>query len=474
MRGEKRALALFQQAAQRVPAYRAFLRAHGVAAGDVRTTTDFKTIPPTTRHNYWREHSLPDLCWSGRLNRPLVFTSTSGSTGLPIYFCRDDSVDQQAADVHERFYRLRSHKQPTLVLVCFGMGVWIGGIITYQSFRKLARKGYPISILTPGINKREILKALRNIAPHFASVIIAGYAPFIKDVVDDARADNIDLRALNIRFIFAAESFTEKYRDHVVREARVRDPLIDTTNIYGTAELGAMANETPVAILIRRMAARRAVLFRNIFPAPGKFPTLAQYDPAFVHFEQSNDCLLITGNSAMPLIRYDIGDIGGVLSFGEMTSRCAKAGLDVLAEAKQRKLIVHRWPFVFVYERADLSASLYGVKIYPQQIKDAFLANSTRNHCTGKFCLLTRFDENQDQFLEINVELKRSRSNTPELAEKTTASVTAQLERKNAAYRELLKSLGQRVWPRLSFWPNEHPQYFLPGGKQQWAPRCND
>jgi len=393
---------------------------------------------------------------------------------MPLYFCRDDAVDQHATDVHERFYLLRSTKQPTLVLVCFGMGVWIGGIITYQSFRSLAGKGYPISVLTPGINKREILKALRNIAPHFDSVIIAGYAPFVKDVVDEARAEKIDIASLNLRFIFAAESFTEKFRDHITREARIREPLLDTMNIYGTAELGAMTSETPVAILIRRFAARRPSLFRAIFPVPEKFPTLTQCDPSFVHFEERGSRLIITADSAMPLLRYDIGDIGGVLSFDEMLSRCGSAGLDLLAEAKQRGLKVTRWPFVYVYERADFSASLYGVKIYPQELKDAFLANGTRKHCTGKFCLLTRFDSNQDQFLEVNAELKASRSDTPELLAKVTATVTAHLERKNSAYRELLKSLGQRVWPRVTFWPHEHPDYFQPGGKQQWAPRCTE
>jgi phenylacetate-CoA ligase len=59
------------------------------------------------------------------------------------------------------------------VIVGFGMGVWIGGLITYKAFEIAAKRlGHPVSIITPGINKQEIFHALRELAPQFKETII--------------------------------------------------------------------------------------------------------------------------------------------------------------------------------------------------------------------------------------------------------------------------------------------------------------
>ena len=44
---------------------------------------------------------------------------------------------------------------------CFGMGAWVGGLITYQALRHIAEQyNYPLSLFTPGPNKKEIFEAL--------------------------------------------------------------------------------------------------------------------------------------------------------------------------------------------------------------------------------------------------------------------------------------------------------------------------
>src|SRR6476659_10044203 len=61
------ALALFHQAATTIPAYQAFLAEHNLDPASIQTVGDFQDIPPVTKENYLRRHSLPGLCRNGRL-----------------------------------------------------------------------------------------------------------------------------------------------------------------------------------------------------------------------------------------------------------------------------------------------------------------------------------------------------------------------------------------------------------------------
>ena len=187
--GRKRSLALFHSAAKHVPAYKDFLKKHKIKSEKIKTWRDFQSVPLTNKNDYLRQYPLKALCWDGSLEKPLVFTSTSGSTGEPFYFPRQQMLDWQYSFIAESFLRNSSYgvKGPTLVIIGFGMGVWIGGLITYKAFEIASqRMNHPISIITPGINKGEIFNALRRLSPQFAQTIIVGYPPFVKDVIDEA------------------------------------------------------------------------------------------------------------------------------------------------------------------------------------------------------------------------------------------------------------------------------------------------
>jgi phenylacetate-CoA ligase len=469
----QRLLSLFRKVASTVPAYKDFLRKNHVRTNTVRTIKDFRKLPAINKKNYLRRYSLKDVCTNGSLKKPLVFTSTSGSTGDPFYFPRNETVDFQTSVIHELFFQNnpRSLAGPTLVLVCFGMGVWVGGIITYQAFVAMREQGYPISILTPGINKHEIFRALKKIGPHFNEIILVGYPPFIKDIIDEAADHSVRINKLNLRFIFAAEAFTEKFRDYVGEKGGVDNVLIDTMNIYGTADIGAMAFETPLAILIRRLAMQDKELFKTIFSNIDRTPTLAQYNPFFVAFEEQDGELLLTGHSAIPLIRYAIGDRGGVLTFNEMRARCRARGVDIIKEAKKAGIERHIYelPFVYVYERKDLSTTIYGLQIYPETIREALLEKPFGDIFTGKLALITKFNKNQDQYLEINLEARKGKVVSNVMKKRTLNHIVAHLRMYNSEFKELYSFIGKKAVPKLIHWPAEHPLHFKIGIKQKWV-----
>src|SRR3989344_4920579 len=147
---EKTALNLFHAAAERVPAYKDFLKKNRVAHAKIRTIGDFLTVPITNKDNYLRQYPMEALCWDGTLRNPFVFSATSGSTGKPFYFPHGPDLDWQYSILADMFLEQSRTKGPTLVLITFGMGVWIGGTFTFQAFELASRRGRNLSILTPG------------------------------------------------------------------------------------------------------------------------------------------------------------------------------------------------------------------------------------------------------------------------------------------------------------------------------------
>ena len=465
---EVRTLALFHRAAIGVPAYKDFLKKNKVSPGKIKTFKDFQFVPLTNKKNYLRQYPLEKIVWDGKFgNGTTVWTSTSGSTGAPFYFPRTGELDRQYSILAETFLKNSSYGNgPTLVIVGFGMGVWIGGLITYKAFELAGNRiGQHVSILTPGINKQEIFNALTSLAPHFEQTVLIGYPPFLKDVLEEAVEQGINLKKLNLRLFFAAEAFTESFRTHVADIAGIKNPCRDTLNIYGSADLGAMAFESPFSIFVRRRAAGDKSLFSDI----EKTPTVAQYNPFFINFEAVDGEIALTGDNTVPLMRYAIGDHGGIFSANEVKKKLSLHGVDVQKEQRALKTDFFDLPFVYIYERSDFSTKLYGAIIYPEHVKEGLGHASLQRLVTGRFTMATKFDNSHDEYLEVNVETKPKVKPTAGLEERVRQQMISSLLLRNAEYRNNYHSMPQKVTPRIVFWEYEHPVYFKPGIKQKWV-----
>ncbi|MFC1598114.1 phenylacetate--CoA ligase family protein [Patescibacteria group bacterium] len=472
--GHQRSLKLFHAAAKRVPAYGDFLRKNGIAASKVKTWADFEQLPSVDKKNYLREYSLEDLCWDGTLEKAMIITSTSGSTGKPFYFPREPQLDWQLSIIIKSFLESSSYKRkgPVLVINGFSMGVWIGGLITYNAFEIAAVEGeYPVSIITPGINKEQIIAALKDLSPSYSQTVLIGYPPFIKDIIDVAGEEGVDLKALNLRILFAAEAFGETFRDYLVEKCGIQNPYQDTMNIYGSADIGAMASETPLSILARREALSDDDLFADFFSGIKKVPTFAQFNPLFIFFEAVEGNLLLTGDNAIPLIRYSIGDQGGVMDYDGMVSLFKTHGIEMVNKITEAGIsdVVSEMPFVYLYERSDLVCTLFGLQIYPEHIREALLEPAFQKKITGKFTMETKFDEAHNQYLEINIELKPGQMDNNELNGKILKKVIATFIEMNSEFKELYSYLKERAEPKLVYWPHGHPKYFKSGVKQKWV-----
>lgn len=468
-------LELFRKVSQNVPAYKDFLNENKINHEDIKSYEDFKRIPIVDKKNYLRRYPFENLCWDGNLKKPIIYTSTSGSTGEPFYFVRNaDELEWQYSIITDLYLNQNAGgaKKSTLVIVCFAMGVWIGGILTYKAYEIAAiRNSLPISIITPGISKKDIFNALRDLAPKYEQVIIVGYPPFVKDIIDESSSNGIDLKKINLKFHFAAEAITESFREHLSRNSRIKNLYLDTLNIYGSADIGAMAFETTTSILVKRLAMKNKELFHDIFSPINKTPTLAQFIPNFINFEDIDGQIVLTGNSAMPLIRYAIGDNGGVLTFNEIKNKLKKHDIDIYEESKKLGLegLISELPFVYVYERADLSISFYGLNIYPEWLRDALLDPKVSDYFTGKFTMVTNFDKNENQVLDIFLEKKKGNNLSTSIQKIINKKILTVLTVNSSEYRELADKLNHKVYPKLTFVDNGDPNYFLSGTKQRWV-----
>lgn len=466
---QQHSLALFKDASRNVPAYADFLKINKVNPVKIKTYKDFLQLPHVEKANYFREYPFAQLMRKGELQKkPLIMTASSGSTGKQTYFSRSPQVDWQYSVLAEYFLN-NAPKGKTLFVDCFSMGIWIGGMISYQAFYDAAQRGYSVTLITPGINKKEIFNGLKELKDNYDRIILAGYPPFIKDVVDELKAQKIKFRKNQLRFLFAAEGFTEGFRDYVCGQFGTANVYKDTLNIYGSAELGAMAFETPLAILIRRLAVKKPALHKALFGRGDKLPTLVQYNPMFAGFESKDGHVFITGNSSMPFVRYRIGDNGGAYNFNEVREILSKHGFDLRKEARKAKLEITELPFAFVFERSDFSATLYGLQVYPQTIKRALEHRKLQQALSGKFTMATAYDKKGQQYLELHLEMKPKVKAGAQLEKIVGDLIVKSLLENNPEYRELSKMISDsRTRPKLHFWGYNHETYFKSGVKQQW------
>jgi phenylacetate-CoA ligase len=471
---EKKIVGFANYVIENVPAYKRLLKDKGIKLRKLRSIEDFKKLPLISKAEYLKKYGYTDLFPRGGISRITTISSTSGSTGEPFYFPRGEEQDQQYEYVAELFLRnqFSLDGKKTLAINGFGLGIWIGGIFTYKNFNKIAGKGYRLAVAPTGTNKEIFLKTFKKTAHLFEQVILMGYPPFIKDVVDEAKKYSINWGGYNIKVLTATEGYTERFREYLIKKLGIKDRYTDIINIYGSVELGTMSHETPIANLIRKIADDKPKVFKKIFPNATEIPTLAQYYPYIVYFEEVDGEVVASGfGSSFPLLRYKFSDSGGVLSYNTMVKNLREVGVDIIKEAKNSKIekTIFKLPFVYVYSRSDFVIILRGANIYPENIKDALQDPSVEKFVTGKFCMVKREDKKLEEYLEVNVELKKEISKSLKVRKKIEKVVLKTLRAKNSEYDYLYTTEGKKLSPKIILYPYEYPKYFKLEIKQSWV-----
>jgi phenylacetate-CoA ligase len=466
--GEAQLLALFRSAVEHVPAYRSFLAAHGIDSSGVKSLADFQCLPLMTKQNYMRAYSLSERCRGGDLSACDMLAVSSGSTGTPMIWPRSVVHELDIAYRFEQvFHAFHADERPTLAVVCFAMGAWVGGMFTAACCRHLAAKGYPITVVTPGNKKDEIFRVIQEVGPHYGQVVLLGYPPFIKDIIDSGRAGGIAWSRYNPKLVFAGEVFSEEWRALVCERIGAGDACTATASLYGTADGGVLGNETPLSIKLRKFLAARPELAREVF-GESRLPTLVQYDPLSRWFEVHDGTLVVSGDNGVPLLRYHIADKGGIIPYAEMVKIVADAGgnqRDALLRQGERG--VWQLPFVYLFGRADFTVSYFGANVYPENISVGLEQAAVRDWVSGKFVLQVVETADRNEALSIVVELLPGVQDEAAKHEVITDAVLQQLRRLNSEFSNYVPVEYQR--PQITLKPAGDPEWFPAGIKHRYT-----
>lgn len=468
---EAAVLALYRDMLAHVPAYRRFLADQGSDPATIRSPADLARLPLTTKANYVERYPLAELIRGGRLTGADMLAASSGSTGKPTFwprFVADELAIAQRFEqlFHDSFF---ADERRTLAIVCFALGSWVGGLYTLACCRHLAAKGYPIVSVAPGMNKAEIYRCLAELGPLFDQVVLAGYPPYLKDIVDGGSAAGIDWPKLNVRLVMAGEVFSEEWRSLVGQRLGSNDLCYDSVSLYGTADAGVLANETPLSIHIRRFLASRPDAARELF-GEARLPTLAQYDPYSRFFETIDGTLLFSGDNGAPLLRYHIADSGGLVGYEAMLRFLARYGFDPrpgLAHRNWRG--VRQLPFVYVFGRANFAVSYFGANVYPENIAIGLEQPAVAAWTSGKFVVMAKEGIERVPELYVAVELAPGVAADRAKEEAMAEAILGQLLRLNSEFANYTPVEFRR--PKVELKPAGDPEWFPVGIKHRYSRR---
>lgn len=460
-------LKLFQDVARTVPAYQAFLDQHGIDPNTIQTPQDVETLPLLTKENYLSRHPLSDLCRDGTLSRCDMVAVSSGSTGKPTFWPRFFSDELAVARRFEQVFvdSFQADVKTTLAVVCFALGTWVGGMYTASCTRALALKGYPITLVTPGNNPEEIFRVLQDLGEGFEQVVLLGYPPFLKDVVDKGRTMGLDWQRYHIKWVMAGEVFSEEWRTLMGERLGTTNFCYDSASLYGTADAGVLGNETPLSIAIRRFLARNPAHAQALF-GESRLPTLVQYDPTSRFFETHDGTLLFSGDNGIPLIRYHIADSGGIIPCAEMLEKLSDWGFDPRNELDGDRG-VYPLPFVYVFGRSNFTVSYFGANIYPENVTVGLEQPEIQTWVTGKFVLETKEDADRNRTLHITVELAPGVSTHAAKQETIGTAILRELLRLNSEFKHYVPAASQQ--PEITLLPTGDPDYFPIGVKHRYT-----
>jgi len=472
-RGQDRALAVFRRAARGVPAYRAFLKEHGVRLRDIRTFEDFQQLPTTSKEGYLLKHDLAELMPGGKLDGTRVFATSSGSTGQPIFWPRLKRQDDGALRGIQAYYSLFDiNRKSTLLLMTLSLGMHIAGqYMTELSLRVARMPGNRLTVVTPGCSVVEdSLELVKHLSPRFDQTLILAYPSFAQRLVAAGTDWGVSWQELNAFLMTGGESYSEGWRSLMVERLGCLPHPMRVCGVYGTSDGGGiMGFETPFSILGRQLAHQREDIRRCLFD--GRLEAaFVQFNPMARYFEEVNGELTLTCWQAVPLIRYALHDAGDVMPFSMVTKRLRSCDADPEVLLRARGVApqhIWQWPFLSCFGRSDGAVSVAAANVYPHMLQHVFAAHREVSHyklaVEGSGGIENRFIV----YVELAERTKLTDDARTKLERMLHDEVVTTLSRSSSEYRESLVEAAEVADPSIVLVPYGSGLFAADAGRQK-------
>ncbi len=330
--GEKRVLLAFHRAAAKVPAYRTTLSSHGVNPDDIRSITDFQALCPTlNKTNTFAHYPLNELCHPSGLDNLAGVLTSSGHGARFGYGLTTRIQAKYACDAIDLGleYAFQVDSKKTLLINCLPMGVRFSS--------------NSVTVAETSVREDMAVAIATEFGRFYEQIILVGDPLFLKLVTDYAREKTINWQNYKVHLVIGEETFGENFRNYLADHFHLDNDNPATGIIassMGVAELGLnLFYETEETIRLRRLARANPEFFAALFgiaPAATPQPMLFVYNPlrSYVEILDADEAgygsLTISmsyPDAALPLLRYQTGDIARVFLPDEIARIRERCGL---------------------------------------------------------------------------------------------------------------------------------------------------
>lgn len=346
----------------RVPGYRDFIKAQNVSV-----EVPFENLPLQTKQNYLLEYPIEKLCWDGTIGNCHLIGSSSGfSKSGTVFWPKRPEDEVQYLDSLEKMLvqNYGIDKERTLIICCMALGTWFGGMTITSALRVIAAGGrLPITICTPGLNLAEAVEIYSRFYTNFKKVLWITNPSNIGLISALIARKGLTVPPGSCSFPVVGEYFSEAFRESLAaRYGHDEDDPFVTWTGYGSADTGDIAVETAATIRLRKFFHRNRALARELFGTDDTPMLLALSPKAHVELLEGN--IIVTKDQLVPLVRYNTGDEGGLLTRNELGDLWS-VPQDILSGLPDTIL--------YVRGRASNSIIFYGTNLNVQEINRHFL-----------------------------------------------------------------------------------------------------
>jgi phenylacetate-CoA ligase len=368
--GEESVLRAFNRAAEKIPAYRAFLNKSGVDARQINSIEAYRALAPILdKNNIFGETRIRDLCIDGNIDGLRSIMTSSGHSGIfsfGVSTTENMESSSQSIDTGLQYF-FNVDERSTLLINALPMGV---------KFNTRAAV-----LAETSVRDDMVCAIVTKFASEFDQIVIVGEGSFIKKIVEDGKeVHGIDWPSLPVHFIIGEEGIAENYRTYLGSLIGITDFDDPESKLVissmGLAELDLnIFHETRESIRIRRLAHGDSTLRQALFGHDYGFcPMFFVYYPDRCYVEgieeQTTESELVISMLSqelkIPLLRYRSGDYGKEISYNKV--------VEVLRQFRHPIEPELKLPFVAVSGRGKSLSTDDGL-LYPEAVKEALYAD---------------------------------------------------------------------------------------------------
>ena len=220
----QRLRATVQREYDKVPLYRRRMDEKGIKPGDIRTIEDIRYLPFTEKTDLRDE--FPYGLLAAPQSEIVRIHGSSGTTGKPIvagYTANDLNAWTQMT---ARALTAAGGGKDDIVQVCYGYGLFTGGLGLHQGATEIGAMVIPMS---SGNTQRQIMM-MRELGSTMLCCT-PSYAVYLGETINEIGLDPWDLKLKS--GCFGAEPWSDEMRRRLEQLLR-----IDAMDIYGLTELG--------------------------------------------------------------------------------------------------------------------------------------------------------------------------------------------------------------------------------------------